>query len=140
MRTTLATLLLVAGAAAPALALAEDVAGPEARMSWQMGFGAPSGRLESHYALALGYRDAAGPMLKAAEFNLGPDLALARLAGMPVVWHDYRLNQRDDPFAYSSSPLTWVWVAITGGALVAHAISQSDDEAAPAPATGGSGN
>lgn len=136
MRTALTGLLLFA---VSTLACAADN-DAEARLSWQLSFGADHG-MESNYALALGYREddfrAATPLVELAHVRVTDQATVASLAGVPIQGPG-AANQLDD-IAYSSSPIYWVWWAATGAVIAVWAIDQANDDDAPAPAGTGGG-
>ena len=136
MRTTLAALFLLTGAAAPTLALATEFDGPEARLAWSTGFGGDA--RSSGYAVTLSYQgpEAGAPALRLAEWQVADQVGIARLAGLPVLAHDYRTNQTDDPFAYGNSPLTWAWWVVSGVVVTAVIMDQVDDDDEPVTGTG----
>ena len=115
MRIALTGLFLLT---ASSLAGAAD-GDPEARLSWQLNFGADRA-VESGYSLAFGYREDAGlrpeaPLLKLAELSVRDEASVASLAGVPV-YGGPRRTQLDD-IAYSSSPIYWVWWVVTGAVI-----------------------
>lgn len=140
MRTSLAALLLLTGASAPSLVLAADPYGPEASLAWSMGFGGDSPG--SNYAVTLAYQgpEVGAPALQVAEWRVQGELGVARVAGLPVLAHNYRTNQTDDPIAYGSNPLSWVWWVASGALVTVWALDAADSDDDP-PVTGtGSGS
>lgn len=138
MRKVLAGVFLLA---LSGLASAADDAA-EARLSWQLNFGA-DGPSHSGYSLALGYREhrhfeREAPLLKMAELSVSNQVAIARLAGVPVRGVPGGVNQTEG-IAYSSSPIYWVWWVVTGAVIAVVAIDQADSDDTPAPAGTGGG-
>lgn len=139
MRTILAALCFMTGAAAPTLGLAQDLDGPEARLAWSMSFGGQDQAAD--YALTLAYRgpEAGAPALRIADWHVNDELGIARVAGVPVLARNYRTNQTEDPLAYGSSPLNWAWWIISGVAVTALVLNAADgDDDAPVTGTGSS--
>lgn len=138
MRTALTGLFLLT---ASSLAGAAD-GDPEARLSWQLSFGADR-TVESGYTLAFGYREDAdlrsdAPMLKLAELSVRDEASVATLAGVPVYGGPYGVGQTEG-IAYSSSPIYWAWWIATGAVITIVALEAGDSDDDPAPAGTGSG-
>jgi hypothetical protein len=139
MRTALTGLLLFT---ASSLAWAAE-GDPEARLSWQLSFGA-NRALDSGYSLAFGYREAAdlrsdAPLLKLAELAVRDHVPVATLAGVPV-YGGLQAAGQTEGIAYSSSPIYWVWWVVTGAVVTVVALDAGDSDDDPAPAgTGGGG-
>lgn len=136
MRTFLATLFFVTGAAAPTLALADQLDAPEARLSWSMDFGVPH---TPGYSVMLTYRDAGVTALPVAQWHVAGPVGLARLAGVPVLAHGFRTSQTDDPIAYGNSPIAWGWWLVSGVVVTAVILEAADSDDAPIGGTGSSG-
>lgn len=139
MRTALTGLLLLT---ASSLASAAD-GDPEARLSWQLSFGADRA-VDSGYSLAFGYREAAdlrsnAPLLKLAELSVREQASVATLAGVPVYGGPQAAGQTEG-IAYSSSPIYWVWWVVTGAIITVVALEAGDSDDDPAPAGTGSGS
>lgn len=134
MRTTLAALLVVTGAAAPSLALADELDAPEARLAWSMGFGGAADA--TGYAVTLAYRDAGMAPLPVAQWQVSGDIGLARLAGVPFLARNFRTNQGEDPAAYGPTNLHWGWWVASGLVVTAVALEASDSDDAPVTGTG----
>ena len=134
MRTILAALLFVTGAAAPTLALADELDAPEARLAWSMGFGGAADA--PGYSVTLAYRDAGVAAIPVAQWQVSGDVGLARVAGLPVLAHNFRTNQTDDPIAYGNSPLAWGWWVVSGVIVTAVILEAADSDDDPVSGTG----
>ena len=134
MRTILAALFFLTGAAAPTLALADEPDAPEARLAWSMGFG---GSAEANgYSVTLAYRGADVATLPVAQWQVAGDVGLARVAGLPVLAHNFRTNQTDDPIAYGNSPIAWGWWVVSGVVVTALVLEAADSDDDPVSGTG----
>jgi len=134
VRTILAALFLVTGAATPTLALADELDGPEARLAWSMGFGGAADA--QGYSVTLAYRDAGVAALPLAQWQVAGDVGLARVAGLPVLAHNFRTNQTDDPIAYGNSPIAWGWWVVSGIVVTAVVLEAADSDDDPVSGTG----
>ena len=101
--------------------------GPDARLTWRLGFGGAGQSLQSGYGLALDYRsvDPDSPATQFLELDVSDRAAFARLAGLPLFERNYQSHQNEgDALPADSGSTPWYshkWVMWTVGGLAATA-------------------
>lgn len=125
----LARLALGVALGAATLSAAHAAEAPEARFTWRLEFGGPTGTFGTGYALAVGYRThgADAPAAQLLELDVSDRAALARLAGLPLLQRAYR-NDLADTRSGAADEKPWYsrqWVWWTLGGLGATAVLTS---------------
>jgi hypothetical protein len=119
------TLLVNLSALSPVAASDFSPETPEARLSWRLGFGG-TGAIRTGVGLALGYRiDGLESLATLADVDVTDRIALARLAGLPVLRRPFRTNaEGDEPIdeepIHGTEPgnAHWGWWAAAGVAAL----------------------
>lgn len=118
--TLLAVLAVLFGLPGIAAATPADPSAAEAQLTWRLGFG--GGRIETGYALNVGFRSGAldGLPAELLQLDVSSRGAHARLAGVPLARRSGRVQQTDADAAFDEPAnrpwysRQWVWWTIGG--------------------------
>jgi len=120
-------LLASLSVAVPAHAGDDLATGVRAQLTLGLGFAGPSQPVHPSYTLAVSYRSAIGsPDTQLVQLDVSDTGALARLAGLPLFAHGYRLNATDAPDWRTADDKPWYahsWVYWTLGGIAAAAVA-----------------